>query len=111
MVHLKVLALATTFTLISLCTNQANALFGPSNYSECVLDNLNFSVSPEAAVFIQSECRQAFPQPSTSFFTPDSMQQCYEKHKNLASSRAVAKAIYEACNDYNYRPSQIPTSR
>lgn len=109
MTHIRVLTLATTFALVCLSTNQTNAFFGPSNYSECVLENLNPTVAPEAALSIQTECRQAFPQPSASFFTPDSMQQCYEKHKNLASSRAVAKAIYKACNDYNYRPSQIPT--
>ena len=111
MAHLRVLTLATTFALFGLCASQANAFFGPSNYSECVLDNLNLSVAPEAAIYIQTECRQVFPQASTSFFTPDSMQKCYDKHKALASSRAVAKAIYEACNDYNYRPSQIPASR
>jgi hypothetical protein len=109
MAYRRVLTLATTFAAISLCASQANALFGPSNYSECVLDNLNPSVAPQAAVHIQTECRQAFPQTSTSFFTPDSMQRCYDKHKHLASSRAVAEVIYEACNDYNYRPSQLPS--
>ncbi|MFT4998702.1 MAG: hypothetical protein ACI8RO_002057, partial [Flavobacteriales bacterium] len=39
---------------------------------------------------------------------PDSIQECYNKHQDLASSSAVAKAIYRACDDYNYRPSQIP---
>ena len=109
MAYRKVLTVATTFVLISLCTSQANALFGPSNYAECVLDNLSAEVSAKAVVYLEAECRKAYPAASTSFFTPDSMQQCYEEHKDLASSRVVAKAIYRACNDYNYLPSQIPT--
>jgi hypothetical protein len=109
MAYRKVLTVATTFVLASFCASQANALFGPSNYSECVLDNLSTEVSAQAVVYLEAECRKAYPEASTSFFTPDSMQECYEKHKGLASSRVVAKAIYRACNDYNYLPSQIPS--
>lgn len=108
MARQRALVLATTFAVISLFTSQASALFGPSNYSECVLDNLSTGVSAQGVVYLEAECRKLFPAASTSFFTPDSIQECYNKYKDLASSRAVAKAIYRACDDYNYRPSQIP---
>jgi hypothetical protein len=108
MAHQRALTLAAIFAVMSLFTSQASALFGPSNYSECVLDNLSSGVSIQAVVFLEAECRKQFPTASTSLLTPDSIQECYNKHQDLASSSAVAKAIYRACDDYNYRPSQIP---
>jgi hypothetical protein len=107
MAYRRTITVATTFVLASFCASQANALFGPSNYSECVLDNLSAEVSAKAVVYLEAECRKTYPEASTSFFTPESMQQCYDENKDLASSRVVAKAIYRACNDYNYRPSQV----
>jgi hypothetical protein len=85
------------------------ALFGPSSYKECVLENINVKLPARAVVDLEIKCRTAFPDKSTSFFTPDTAAQCYEKHKQLASSRVAAKAIYRACNDHNYRRSQIPS--
>ncbi|MFQ3323532.1 MAG: hypothetical protein ACI90U_001355 [Pseudomonadales bacterium] len=68
MAHQRALVLATTFAVMSLFTSQASALFGPSNYSECVLDNLSTGVSAQGVVYLEAECRKLFPRSINQLF-------------------------------------------
>ena len=98
----------TTLSIALYClafTPSSLALFGPSNYAECIFANVNQNISARGITHIETECRERFPEPSTSFFSADETKVCYNKHQDLVNNRFAAKAIWKACNDYHQRPT------
>jgi hypothetical protein len=64
-----------TILLMTLCINAYGGIFGPSNYEECILDNMKGVQSDMAARGVMQACRIKFPLPPS----PEPAAQEYSK--------------------------------
>lgn len=75
--------------------------FGPDNYAECVIDQIEPDIGPVETQAIKSNCRSDFPKASSrGLFGPRSAQSCYNKNEYRVAHREAAEAVYGACQDY-----------
>jgi hypothetical protein len=75
--------------------------FGPDNYAECVIDQIEPDIGPVETQSIKSNCRSDFPKASSrGLFGPRSAQSCYNKNEYRVAHREAAEAVYDACQDY-----------
>jgi hypothetical protein len=102
----------TSSLVLLLCACASNSLqavevtiplpkFGPNNYAECVLKQINPDIGPVATLSIKSECRSTFPKSSSrGIFGPRSTESCYQKNEYRVAHRQASEAVFGACQDY-----------
>ena len=74
---------------------------GVDSYAECVLDAITPDLGGVALQALTSDCRSRFHQPSKpGMFGPRSIDSCFQKNQDRISSRAAAKVVFSACQDY-----------
>lgn len=79
-----------------------SGLFGPSNYWECILDEMPGVKNDLAAIEVIKKCRKKFPNSSniekkTSFFVTKTAGDCVLEYGSDVSSPRGAKLVRAAC--------------
>ncbi len=87
------------------CTsNTVNAgIFGPSNYWECVLENISGTQSDNAARAIIRNCNEKFSgdesiEKKSNWFGPSNRDECIIEYGKNVSGKFSSRLLIAACN-------------
>lgn len=91
--------------LITFAGSASAGWFGPSNYEECILDNMKGVTSNAAAIAIASACRSQFPEPPPPPPTPEELakqkkrnEECWRKYDKDVAEYERTKKLWEQRN-------------
>jgi len=94
------------FWLFLIPFNAYAGMFGPSNFWECILDEMPGVKNDAVAIAIQGKCRKKFPttanyiteiKKKSSVFGPKTANECVIKYAENVSSQRGAGLIRSAC--------------
>ena len=96
--------IALLLSLFSLYADNAYAgIFGPSNYWECILENIPGTQNDGAAYAIIRKCKNDFDkgsyvEKSSSWFGPKTRDECIIKYGKNVSGDLPGELLEDACN-------------